>query len=134
MKAWLVYFIRLGAYRLGVMTPPNNYVGKRVIIGITFLDAEGALIERFQMHGRISRVCDTEGVAITRPDGGIYVVPPNLRNFAPARPGEYRLRSDGRVVHDPDYLTSFTMQGTRPENIEIYKTAGFIGPYRQQAS
>lgn len=41
--------------------------------------------------------------------GETYRLPPDLRAFAPAPPGEYRLRETGEVVVDPDYTTSRTI-------------------------
>jgi hypothetical protein len=36
-----------------------------------------------------------------------FTLPPILEAFEPAEPGEYRLRSTGEVVVDPDVLAKF---------------------------
>ena len=38
-----------------------------------------------------------------------YTLPPDLRNYEPAAPGEYRLRSTGEVVADPDFISNWTI-------------------------
>ena len=51
------------------------------------------------------------GLAVRRHDNGeIEWLPPDLRAFKKARPGEYRLRSTGEVVLDPDYTTVLTIR------------------------
>jgi hypothetical protein len=45
-----------------------------------------------------------EVIEVRRADtGDIFTLPPALEAFAPAPPGEYRLRSTGEVVVDPDF-------------------------------
>jgi len=38
--------------------------------------------------------------------GETYRLPPDMRAFFPATKGEYRLRSTGEVVVDPDFFTT----------------------------
>jgi len=45
-------------------------------------------------------------------DCEVECLPPDLRAFRKAEPGEYRLKSSDEVVVDPDYLASWTI--TRP--------------------
>ncbi len=104
-------------------------VGKRIIIGLTFFDAKGALTEQVQVHGRLRSISDSEGIAVTRPNGGTYTIPPDVRNLKPARPGGYSLRSNLQFVLDPDYLASWTMRDTRAEAVQVQKSFGFAGPY-----
>ncbi len=89
----------------------QGLVGSTVIIGITRLLADGPVQE--QMHGRISAAEEGRGVAIeltgTR-SGEVYWLPPDLRNFSSAAPGEYRLRSTGEVVVNPDYISTWTIE------------------------
>ncbi len=39
--------------------------------------------------------------------GGHYDLPPDVRTFEEARPGEYRLRSTGEIVVDPDFTSTW---------------------------
>ncbi|HEV2489437.1 MAG TPA: hypothetical protein VGT03_06495 [Candidatus Acidoferrales bacterium] len=59
------------------------------------------------------RASKEKGITIKLNDGSEFTLPPDLRVLEPAPPGEYRLRSTGEVIVDPDYLCSYTV--TRPD-------------------
>ena len=84
-------------------------IGRRIIVGVTHVDQAGRLVRREQFHGRIVRASVREGLVIQTPSGEERRLPPDLRAFFGARPGEYRLRSSGEVVRDPDLQTSWTV-------------------------
>jgi hypothetical protein len=42
-------------------------------------------------------------------DGEVYRLPPDLRPVTDAAPGEYRLRSTGEVIVDPDVTITWTI-------------------------
>lgn len=96
-------------------------VGKYALIGLTFLDEDDNLISQVQRHGRILEMDASRGIAIRLVahgrhwDGEIYRLPPDLRAFVDAPPGEYRLRSTGEVVVDPDVTASWTIKGPPAE-------------------
>lgn len=115
--------------RLGAKRPPKAFADKRIIVGITFLDKDGALIEQFQTHGRVIAANGAEGIVLVRPNGSRFVIPPSPQWLKAARPGEYRLRATGEVVTNPDYLLSTTLSGTTPEGVGRIKAAGFEGPF-----
>jgi hypothetical protein len=86
---------------------------KYVIVGITYLKPNTENVEsQIQYHGRITKIDRECGFEIrcegTR-KGEVRTLPPDLRAFQPARPGEYRLRSTGEVVKDPDALATWTI-------------------------
>jgi hypothetical protein len=84
-------------------------LGAHVLIGITFLRADGEVEGQEQHHGHVV-TCDETIVAIEPWGGGeLITLPPDLRPFQPAPPGEYRLRSTGEVVVDPDFTASWTV-------------------------
>jgi hypothetical protein len=85
----------------------GQLIGKRVLIGLTYV--ENGQDDRYeQKHGVVEDVSD-EGVAIRLSDGGTYWLPPDLRPWQAAPPGEYRLRSTGEVVVDPDFMANWTV-------------------------
>ncbi len=131
MAAWVTYLTRSLADRIGLRRNPDAYLDKRVIVGVTVLDKDGALIEQFQVHGRIASISDLDGVVIVKPDAGRFTLPPSLQWLRPARPGEYRLRSTGETVIDPDYLMSTTLSDSTEERVHELKSVGFTGPYSQ---
>jgi hypothetical protein len=89
--------------------------GALVLVGITVEAPEGARLSQF--YGTVIEVDAVNGVTLrlegTR-SGETYRLPPDLNAFAPAPPGEYRLRATGEVVRDPDFTTQWTI--TPPAN------------------
>jgi hypothetical protein len=47
-------------------------------------------------------------------DGSEFWLPPDTRGISPAEPGEYRNRTTGEVVTDPDYTAAWTLTGPLP--------------------
>jgi hypothetical protein len=91
----------------------STLVGRTIIIGITTLEHDGSLLEQAQKYGVIERI-DTKGIAIRLSDGELFLLPPDVRALRPAPPGEYRFRSTGEVVTNPDVMTTWTI--TRPHS------------------
>jgi hypothetical protein len=102
------------------LPPPWNQdeadalVGKYVLVGITWLAADGETVKnQGQYHGRIVSADASNGFQIECEGafaGKTMGLPPDLRAFGPADPGEYRLRSTGEVVQDPDLLASWSVK------------------------
>jgi hypothetical protein len=89
----------------------DTYVGKSILIGITHFDHTGNEISREQMYGVVEAASpDGIGIALrgTR-SGESWVMPPVLESISPAKLGEYRLRSTGEVVTDPDLLATWSV-------------------------
>jgi hypothetical protein len=47
-------------------------------------------------------------------EGELFWLPPDIRAFQDAQPGEYRLRSTGEIVVDPDFITNWTINHPPP--------------------
>jgi len=98
--------------------PPLNearasfMVGKRVLVGFTVLSSEDELIEQRQITGVVISVDAHRGIQLALDDESTYWLPPDVRPFEEAAPGEYRLRSTGQTILDPDYVCEWTI--TRP--------------------
>lgn len=99
-----------------VALDPNkiaSLIGKRILVGVTFVDSEGELIEQRQVHGRIRCIDPTDGMVIAIHDSDeTLVLPPDLSSVRAAPRGEYRLRSTGEVVIDPDLLCTWVWKRT----------------------
>lgn len=86
-----------------------DLIGKHVLIGLTFMTSDGEVESQEQYHGLVV-CCDETTVAIEPWGGGdLITLPPDLRPFQQAPPGEYRLRSTGETVVDPDFTASWTI-------------------------
>lgn len=91
----------------------EELIGKHILIGITRLDHLGNEIERIQCHGYFESMDDVAHIRLidTNED---FTLPPDLSSFQKAQPGEYRLRTTGEVVINPDYLCVWTVQARPP--------------------
>jgi hypothetical protein len=88
-------------------------VGAVVIVGLTFLDAAGEVVELQQLWGVVDAADAKDGIRLRlrgRREGETHVLPPHTSAFEPADPGSYTLRSTGETIEDPDYLSTWTIQ------------------------
>jgi len=120
----LLYPVAALIHRLTGQPPPRPpfderraaaLVGKYVLIGLTYHDADGRFLEQRQIHGMIVGADAQHGIEVElkgASSGETYRLPPDLRPLQPAAPGEYRLRATGEVVIDPDLLCTWSV--TKP--------------------
>src|SRR5690348_867047 len=100
----------------------EDLAGKTILLGLTFADADGNVLERVQRHGIVESADREHGIATRlvgpgRPwDGELYVLPPDLEAVSEAAPGAYRLRSTGETIVDPDLLASWEIRSPAPED------------------
>jgi hypothetical protein len=88
----------------------EDLIGSTVLVGLTRRTFFGHKQEQF--FGVVLTASANDGITLQlegKREGEIYQLPPDLRAFDPAPPGEYRLRSTGEVVVDPDYVASWTV-------------------------
>jgi len=93
-------------------------VGKRVLIGLTYHDHNDRFIEKRQVHGIVRSADSRQGLAIELQGEAACEtlwLPPDLGSLKEATPGEYRLRSTGEVVVDPDFLCTWVVKMPRPK-------------------
>lgn len=93
----------------------RDWVGMVVIVGLTRLAPDGSVVEQEQFHGVVITVDRNRGIALDlsgQRGGEVYWLPPDLRSFEKAAPGDYTLRSTGELVRDPDLISKWTV--TRP--------------------
>jgi hypothetical protein len=89
----------------------QSYVGRTILVGVTYLDGDGAVAAQNQLHGRIMAV-QRDGIVIALEgsrSGETWTMPPSWESTRAAPAGEYRLRETGEVVVDPDYLAEWTV-------------------------
>lgn len=82
----------------------DPYIGKRMLVGLSYFDSLGELMEQTQVHGEIVRI--EEGrLFLERADGkGELELPFDPDHMEPGQ-GEYTLNSTGEVVVDPDFVS-----------------------------
>jgi hypothetical protein len=100
----------------------DELIGKTVLLGLTFADADGNVQQRVQRHGVIEVADPNSGIGIRligpgQPwDRELYRLPPDLRAFKEAEPGSYRLRSTGETVVDPDFTSAWEIRAPREDD------------------
>ncbi len=98
----------------------NDFLNKHIIVGITYLDHNGDLIEEIQLHGDIVKINESEGIVIQMNNSNtIYSLPPDLSSIKKAPIGEYQFRTTGEIVVNPDFMTSWTIEKPDPNKIAI---------------
>jgi hypothetical protein len=93
-------------------TIAKNVVGKVVLVGLTYLEADGTLIEQQQFFGTVVSADSRKGILLSlegQRAGEQYNLSPDTRAIEIASTGEYRLRGTGEVVTDPDYTATFSI-------------------------
>ena len=88
-----------------------SYVGKYILVGLTYQDYEGNELRREQVHGVVT-AADRQGIEISLRgvrEGETWCMPPDLRGIFPADPGCYRLHSTNESVQDPDLICTWTI-------------------------
>jgi len=90
----------------------SDLIGKTILIGLTYYTANDEFIEQKQYWGRVVESNENR-ILVKLSDGEIFGLPPDLSSTQVAAPGEYRLRSTGEIVVNPDYLTTWNIN--RPE-------------------
>ena len=95
-----------------------DLMGSMILVGITHLSHDGEFVRQEQMFGRVVAANEREGVCLKLEgarDGDYYWMPPDLRFYERAKPGLYTLRSTGEELHDPDYITTWTLTAPPPD-------------------
>lgn len=86
----------------------SDLLGKVILVGITYYTHDKQLIEQKQYHGTVIWA-DEKGIVVRKANGEEEKLPPDLRSTKPAPPGEYRERSTGEIVVNPDYFTTWNV-------------------------
>ncbi len=88
----------------------SHIIAKPVLIGLTYVNAHGEVVHQAQLHGRIAEARPEEGIFVSiEGQAEYFTLPPDLGALRKAATGEYRLRSTGEVVVNPDFISSWTI-------------------------
>jgi hypothetical protein len=94
----------------------SELIGKLVLVGLTHCNSDGSVDRQEQLFGIVQSAHKSAGVLLnlkgTRA-GCRYNLPPDLRSYFKASPGNYRLRSTNEVVTDPDFTVTFSVHEPR---------------------
>ena len=93
----------------------DSYLGKYILVGITYFSHAQEIVRRDQLHGVIASasaagiVVELKGTNI----GRSWTMPPDLSAISWAKPGRYSLKETGETVEDPDLLCTWSI--TQPQ-------------------
>jgi len=94
----------------------DQYIGKTILIGVTYLDHEGNVTKQHQWSGRIKTWSNRLGIQVDLDDSDEPCsIPPAAAAIQKAKPGIYTLRQSGRKIENPDYVTTWTCQAPDPK-------------------
>jgi len=94
----------------------NELIGKTALVGLTYFNADGSERDRIQVFGEIVAFDETIVTMKLAGSGKEFTLPPMLDAFEEAEPGEYRLRSTGEVIVDPDLLSKWTIRAPEADS------------------
>ena len=105
-------------------TTAEQYIGKVVLIGITYENSDGEITGRQQWAGTIKTYSNREGIQVDLFDSDEFcALPPLPDAIKPAKPGVYRLKSTGREIEDPDYLATWICTAPEPRKRQNDQTS-----------
>lgn len=84
-------------------------IGKTLMLGLTFLDDDGDVVERQQFLGVVIEANDQEGIVLDllgEQDGELYTLPPQTSPILPAEPGVTTLAGE-----TPDFVVNWIIHG-----------------------
>ena len=109
----------------------ESYIGKYILIGVTYLAHDGSFLEQVQMHGVVESV-SPNGVQISlrgKQSGETWLMPPHLDSVSPAKLGTYSAQKHWRnnreprpSVHMDSHKTPCTM--TQGSNNPVQRIVG----------
>ena len=91
----------------------KTLIGKTLLVGLTFLDDDGAVTERQQFFGVVIEADDRDGILLDllgEHDGDTYALPPQTSNILAAEPGVTSLEGD-----TPDFVVNWAIHGPPDE-------------------
>lgn len=88
----------------------SQLVGQRILVGLTYLDADGEVREQKQLHGVIA-AADENTVAFERADGaGRFSIPFDGELDTADPEAIYTLHSTGEAISGVNFVASFTIR------------------------
>ena len=88
----------------------TKYLGKHLLVGLTYLNRDESVREQIQHHGIINKVSESTVVFERADNGDDFSIPLDEDNLKPGEPGAvYKLKSTGEDVENVDFISSWTI-------------------------
>ena len=85
-----------------------DLMGKVLLAGLTYYTKDNELIEQRQFHGIVTEANELV-IRVRQKDGSEFALPPDLSSTKRGMKGEYKLRSTGEIVKDPDFIATWNI-------------------------
>jgi hypothetical protein len=105
---------------------PNSFMGKTILVGITYVNADGKIERRIQHFGTVrieaaswhpdgrhSPLVEVPTIVVERDGRELTRFPYDKRAIAIAKKGVYTLRATGEQVSDPDLISQWEVRGSQ---------------------
>lgn len=88
----------------------RKYLGKHLLVGLTYLDADQRIREQVKLHGNIVEISENTIVFKRNDNNENFSIPFDEDNIEEVDPALiYTLRSTGEAVKSVNYLSSWTI-------------------------
>ena len=102
----------------------QDLVGKKLFISLTYVDADGSVIDWLETHGSITEV-QLDNVIIEQANGeGLISIPNDPEGLEIAEDGECQLTESGAII-EVDFISSWTIQLGPHETLSDLEEAQF---------
>jgi len=99
------------------MNQTDSYIGKVLLIGLTYFAVDGTVKKEDLGHGTIVRANEKEGIVVRiKPHGNEFKIPPDFNSIRVAPPGEYKESATGMTILNPDFITFWEIHDVAKEN------------------
>ena len=88
------------------------YLGKYILVGVTYVDSAGQVEDSVQMHGVVESA-SKDGIKLSLKGerlGQSWTMPADPSAISPAQPGRYQLPETGEIVENPDFICTWMVQ------------------------
>ena len=93
-----------------------KYIGKHLLVGLTYLENDESIREQVQFHGIITAISDNTIVLNRNDNGEEFSIPFDEENLEKGDPeAVYKLKSTGEAVENVDYISSWTIHPPKDE-------------------
>lgn len=93
------------------MKDEKEFIGKTILVGLIFRDANDQLVARVEKYGVITKIEDGMLVFEQANGEGEFSIPYDIESITPAQQGVvYKLESTGEIVKNVDYISTWTIQ------------------------
>ena len=100
---------------------------KIFLIGITFINENEDVIENYQTSGKVLELTDDGMITFLRENKSDFQIPYDERAIMKAEKGDYKEKSTGKIIVNPDYISRWKIEVKDHFRIDEIKEVGFIG-------